>query len=83
MHFQHVFSSRELQQITDMLNVREIAEKFLSILLLMFISSCYFIQKARRDTTTKKELDIVIQVTLKHVLVRRFKKDEMDERSNG
>ena len=82
MHFQHVFSWRELQQIADMLNVREIAEKFLSILLLMFISSCYFIQKARRDTAAKKELDIVIQMTLKHALVRRFKKNEMDERSN-
>ena len=82
MHFQHVLSSRELQQITDMLNVREIAEKFLSILLLMFTSSCYFIQNASRGTAANKELHIVIQMTLKCVLVQRFKKNEMDERSN-
>ena len=43
MHCQNVLSSWDLQQITDMLYVREIAEKFLSTLLLMFISSYYFI----------------------------------------
>ena len=45
-------------------------EIFLSTLLLMFISSLYFIRNARRDT----ESDIVIQMILEHVLVQRFKK---------
>ena len=36
----------------------------------MFISSCYFVHNARRDT----ESDTVIQMTLEHVLVQRFKK---------
>ena len=57
------------------------AEKFLSTLLLMFISSCYFIYNARRDTVAKKEFDIVIQMTLEHVLVQRFKKKEMDKKT--
>ena len=52
------------------------AETFLSVLLLMFISSRYFIHNARRDT----ESDIIIQITLEHVLVQRFKKKEMDEK---
>ena len=52
------------------------AEKFLSTLLLMFITSCYFIFNARRDTAAGKESDIVIQMTLEHVLVQRFKKKE-------
>ena len=52
------------------------AETFLSTLLLMFISSRYFIHNARRDT----ESDIIIQITLEHVLVQRFKKKEMDEK---
>ena len=56
------------------------AEKFLSTLLLMFISSCYFIYSTRRDTAAKKEFDIVIQMTLKHVLVQRFEKKEMDKK---
>ena len=43
MHFEHVLSSWKLQQITDMLYVRDIAKRFLSTLLLMFISSWYFI----------------------------------------
>ena len=34
----------------DMLYVRQMAEKFLSTLFLMFISSCYLIYNARRDT---------------------------------
>ena len=55
------------------------AEKFLSTLLLMFIASCYFIYNARRDTATEKEFDIVIQMTLQHVLVQGFKKKEMDK----
>ena len=50
------------------------AEKLLSTLLLIFISSCYFVYHARRDTAAEKEFDIVIQMTLEHVLVQRFKK---------
>ena len=46
------------------------AEKFHSTLLLIFISSRYFVHNARRDT----ESDTVIQMTLEHVLVQRFKK---------
>ena len=42
----------------------------------MFISSCYFIYNARRDTTAEKEFDIGIQMTLEHVLVQRFKKKQ-------
>ena len=57
------------------------AEKFLSTLLLMFISSCYFIYNARRDTAAEKEFDIVIQLTLEHVLVQRFKKKEMKKKT--
>ena len=49
-------------------------EKFLSTFLLMFIVSCYFINAARRDTATEKEFDIVIQMTLEHLLVQRLKK---------
>ena len=48
------------------------AETFLSTLLLMFISSRYFVHNARRDT----ESDAVIQMTLEHVLVQRFKKQK-------
>ena len=51
------------------------AETFLSALLLMSISSRYFIHNARRD----KESDIVI---LEHVLFQRFKKKEMDEKNS-
>ena len=65
MHFQHVLASRDFQQITGMLYVREMAEAFLSTLLLMFISSRHFIHNARRDT----ESDIVVQMILEHVLV--------------
>ena len=46
------------------------AETFFSTLLLIFISSRYFVHNARRDT----ESDTVIQMTLEHVLVQRFKK---------
>ena len=77
MHFQHILASREFQQITDMLYVRWMAETLLSTLLLMLIFSCYFIHNARRDT----ESDIVIRMTLEHVLVQRFKKKEMDEKT--
>ena len=45
-------------------------ETFFSTLLLMFISSLYFVRNAHRDT----ESDAVIQMTLEHVLVKRFKK---------
>ena len=64
-----------------MLYARSIAEKFLSTLILVFIPSCYFIYNARRDTAAEKELDIVIQMALGHVLVQRFKKKEMEEKS--
>ena len=57
------------------------AEKFLSTLLLMFISSCYFIYNAHRDTAAEKEFDVVIQMTLEHVLVQRFKKKETDKKT--
>ena len=40
----------------------------------MFISSCYLIYNARRDTAAEKEFDIVIQMMLEQVLVQRFKK---------
>ena len=53
------------------------AETFLSTLLLMFISSRYFVHNARRDT----ESDTVIQMTLEHVLDQRFKK-KIDEKNN-
>ena len=56
-------------------------EKLISTMLLMFISSCYFIYNARRDTAAEKEFDIVIQMTLEHVLVQRFKKKEMDKKN--
>ena len=56
------------------------AEKLLSTFLLMFISSCYFIYNARRDTAAEKEFDIVIQMAFDHVLVQRFKKKEMDKK---
>ena len=50
--------------------------------MLVFIPSCYFIYNARRDTAAEKELDIVIQMALEHLLVQRFKKKEMEEKSN-
>ena len=56
------------------------AEKFLSTLLLMFISPCYFIYNARKDTVAEKEFDIMMQMTLEHFLVQRFKKKEMDKK---
>ena len=65
-----------------MLYARSIAEKFRSTLILVFIPSCYFIYNARRDTAAEKELDIVIQMALEHLLVQRFKKKEMEEKSN-
>ena len=40
----------------------------------MFISLCYLIYNARRDTALDKELDVAMQMTLKHVLVQRFKR---------
>ena len=56
------------------------AEKFLSTLLPVFISSCYVIYNARRDTAAEKEFDIVMQMTLEHVLVQRFRKKETDKK---
>ena len=46
----------------------------------MLVSSCYFIYDARRDGAAEKGFDMVIQITLEHILVQRFKKKEMDER---
>ena len=46
---------------------------------MMFISSCYFIYNARRDTVAEREFDIVIQMTLERVPVERFKKKEMGQ----
>ena len=36
----------------------------------------------RRDTIAEKEFDIIILMTLGRVLVQRFKKKEMNEKSN-
>ena len=47
----------------------------------MFISSCYFIYNARRDTAAEKEFDIVIQIQLERALVQKFRKKEMDEKN--
>ena len=47
----------------------------------MSIASCYFIYNARRYTPTEKEFNIVIQMTPEHVLVQRFKKKEMNEKT--
>ena len=58
------------------------AEKFLSTSLLMFIASCYFIYNPRKDRDAEKKFDIVIQMTLEHVLVQRSKKKEMDKKDN-
>ena len=52
----------------------------MSTLLLMFISSCYFIYNARRDTAAEKEVDVVTQMIFEHVLVQRVKKKEMDKK---
>ena len=51
------------------------AETFLITLLLMFISSRYFVRNARRDT----ESDTVIQMTLEHVFIQRFKKKKNEK----
>ena len=63
---------------------RKIAEKFLSTLLLicwyLYLTSCYFIYKAGRDTVAEKEFDIVILMTLERALVQGFKKKEMSEK---
>ena len=40
----------------------------------MFISSCYFIFTTRRDSAAEKEFNIVIHMTLEHVLIQRLKK---------
>ena len=46
----------------------------------MFVSSCYFIYNASRDTAAEKEFDIVLHMTLERVLVQRFKKKEMGKK---
>ena len=56
------------------------AENILSALLLMFISSYYFIYNARRYTAAEKEFDIVIQITLEDFVVERLKKKEIDKK---
>ena len=61
-----------------MLYVRLMVETFLSTFLLMFISSRYFVHNARGDT----ESDAVIQMTLEHVLVQRFKKKKWKKKIN-
>ena len=50
-------------------------------MLLIFLSSYYFIYNTHRDTVPGKEFDIVIQMTLKQVLVQRFKIKEMDKKT--
>ena len=40
------------------------------------------LKNVRRDTAEEKEFDIVIQMTLEHVLGQRFKEKKMDEKSN-
>ena len=57
-----------------MLQGGKIGENILSTSLLMFISSCYFTYDSRIDIVAEKEFDTVIQMTLKRVLVQRFKK---------
>ena len=49
--------------ITDILYVTEIAEKFLSTLLWMFVFLSYFLQNARKDTAKEKEFDLAKQIT--------------------
>ena len=82
MHFQHAFSSWELQQITDMLHVKEIAEKFLNTLLLMFIYlhvTLFRIHVEHVSTAAEKVFDIVIQMTLEQ-FVHWFETKEMDKK---
>ena len=58
MHFQHALPLWELQQITDMLHVRQITENFLSLLLRMFI--IYF---------TSIRMQAEIQMLRKHLIL--------------
>ena len=37
------------------------------------------LKRSLRDTAAEKEFDIVIQMTLEHVVVQRFEKKEMDK----
>ena len=64
-----------------MLQGGRIAENILSTTLLMFTSSCYFTYDARIDIVAEKEFDTVIQMTLKRVLVQRFKKKKWVKKS--
>ena len=38
---------------------------------------CYMQDNTRRDTAAEKEFHLVIQMTLEHVLVQRFKEKEL------
>ena len=48
--FQHVLTLQKLKQMIDMLYVRQMAENFLSRLLLIFMSLRHLIYNARGDT---------------------------------
>ena len=65
-----IFFSWELQQITDMLYVREIAEKFLGTWFQMFLSLCYLtvFRMDVRDKAAEKQFDIAMQMTVEHVI---------------
>ena len=60
-----------------MLCVKEMVKKFLIV-----IDVSIFIQNTRRNTAAEKEIDIAVKMTLKHVLVQRRKKTEIDEKNN-
>ena len=66
-YFEHVLALQELQQMIDMLYVRQIAEKFLNTFLM--------------HVEIQKEFGIAMQMTLEHVLLQRFKK-KMDRKNN-
>ena len=68
MHFQNVLSSWELQQITDMLFVKEIVYLYLHVTLFRIHVS---------NTATEKDFDIAIQMPLEHV------SSEIQENRNG
>ena len=80
MHFQHVLSLWELQQITDMSNVRNCWKILENIATDDFIFVLLYL--VHRDTAVEEEFDIVIQMTLEPVLAETFRKKEVDEKSN-
>ena len=59
-----------------MLYVREINEKFLGTLLLMFISSCYFLYNHVGHTAANNEFDLAVQMTMEHVSSEIIEKEE-------